>query len=159
MKLLATKQGCPIYYDEAAKTIITTARAMVDSDGPGGSLKEDPDWQAETSYRHNGASLNAHEVPYIVLPPDVIKAVPGVILGCKAQILHTRTGKFCTCVVGDIGPKAKIGEISVQAAKRIGVNPSPTRGGEDEPVIEYRIWPGVPAEVDGVTYTLQRFAA
>lgn len=72
---------------------------------------------------------------------------------------NTRNGKTCSAVVGDIGPHRKLGEISIACAAALGIDPSPTRGGEERHVVEYVIEPGVPAVVNGITYRLQSSSA
>jgi hypothetical protein len=76
-------------------------------------------------------------------------------MGCDAQVTNTLNGRQTYAVVGDIGPRKKLGEISCACASAIGLNPSPVIGGIDEHVIVYVIWPGKAAVVDGKTYHLQ----
>lgn len=130
------------------------AKAAIDGDGTGSS-HSDPDFQGETSLKHNGQSLNSDEDKYIVVPPAVIQGVRGVVLGSQAHVLHTVTGVETYAVVGDIGPHAKLGEISIACARALGIPSSPTTGGEDRHVLRYTIRPGVPAVVDGKHYVLQ----
>ena len=99
--------------------------------------------------------VDAATVPYIVVPPAIRNGVKGVVMGCLAHVTNTLNGKHIAAVVGDIGPRKKIGEISCACASAIGLNPSPISGGVDEHVIEYVIFPGVPAIVNGETYNLQ----
>ena len=99
--------------------------------------------------------VDAESVPFIVVPPAIVEGVVDVVLGCKARITDTRTGKSVDCVVADTGPKTKTGEASIAAAKALGVPSSARTGGEEKPVFTYELWPGVPAEVNGVTYPLQ----
>lgn len=133
------------------------AGAMIDTDGSG-PLHGDPDAQADTTLHYKGFALNADLVPYIVLPPGVINAVKGIVLGCLAHVKNKLTGQWTLAVVADIGPRKKLGEISVACAKAIGINPSPTRGGEERHVIEYTFFPGVPAVVNGIEYQLKSAA-
>jgi len=128
--------------------------AMIDGDGAGLS-HGDPDFQPDTTYQ---PALNADEEPYIVLPPQVIMAVAPRVIGCRATVLNGMNGQQTDAVVGDVGPRAKIGEISIACARAIGIDPSPITGGEERRVIRYAIWPGVPATVNGRTYALQRYA-
>jgi Fungal chitosanase of glycosyl hydrolase group 75 len=130
----------------------------VDCDGPNANPDGDPYWQPGTTLQHEGASIDSYAVAGIVLPPGVIKSVPGVVLGCKARITSTRTSKSANAVVYDIGPTRKLGEASVAAARAIGINSNPNTGGEDSyDAVLYEFWPGVPAIVDGVIYDLQPF--
>ena len=66
-----------------------------------------------------------------------------VVRGCKARV--TRAGKSVDCVVADKGPANKIGELSIAAARAIGLNPSPRSGGTEKAEILYELWPGVAA--------------
>lgn len=126
----------------------------VDVDGSP-DWKRDPYGQADTSLHHNGKPINSDVVPGIVLPPELIKAVGPVVLGCLAEIeFH---GKVIPCVVFDVGPHFKLGEASAAAAVRAGINPDPNRGGRDEPDVIYRFYPGVPAVIDGIAYDLQPY--
>lgn len=104
--------------------------------------------------------LDAYEEPYIVLPPAVIAAVRPIVLGSHAKVTYHRTGRSVWAVVGDVEPSRKIGELSVAAARALGMPANPVTGGEsDDTQVEYRIWPGQPAMVQGVVYELQRSAA
>jgi hypothetical protein len=130
------------------------AKAAIDADGAGGNIWRDPDFQPETSLKlPSGKSLNANQVPFIVVPPAIIRGVQDIVLGCAARV--TYKGKTITAVVGDIGPKAKLGELSVCAAKLLGIPCSPIHGGITPHHVFYEIWPGVSTEFDGVAYALQ----
>jgi hypothetical protein len=134
-------------------TIEESAVTLDDNDGSGGNPEGDPDHQDETSLRHGGKSLNAQKVPFIVVPPAILRGVRPVVLGCQAQVVWK--GVKIAAVVGDIGPHTKLGEISVECARRLGMNPSPIHGGIASPSVFYTILPGIPAVVDGITYQLQ----
>jgi hypothetical protein len=129
------------------------AKAAVDNDGSGGNPEGDPDHQDQTSLRHAGRSLNAQKVPFVVVPPAILQGVGPVVLGSQAEVVWN--GVKIAAVVGDIGPHTRIGEISVECARRLGMNPSPLSGGIDSPSVFYTILPGIPAVVDGITYQLQ----
>ena len=129
------------------------AKAAVDTDGSG-PLHGDPDAQADTSLHWMGNPLNADLDKYIVVPPAIITGVKGIVLGCQAFLTNTKNGLTTKAVVGDIGPHKKLGEISVATAKALGINPSPTKGGEDAHVVRYVLNPGIPALVDGKLYQL-----
>lgn len=113
-----------------------------------------------TWYRHRNrkisdpaAYLDSATVPYIVLPPMAIQGVEGIVRGCKARV--TWRGKSLDAVVGDKGPRTKVGELSIAAAERLGMKSSPRTGGVTAAEVTYEFWPGVPAVVDGFTYELQ----
>jgi hypothetical protein len=103
-----------------------------------------------TWYRHPGKEaddpatyVDAETVPYIVVPPIIIQATEGVVRGCKARV--TWKGTSVDCVVADKGPRNKIGELSIAAARALGLPSSPKAGGTDEPEILYELWPGIAA--------------
>lgn len=153
MRVIAVKEGCAIIeLDDGCVT--WRAKGAVDTDGSGPS-HGDPDYQPDTSLHLDGKPLNADVDKYIVVPPAIIHGVKGVVMGCKASVVNLRNGKATAAVVADQGPGLKIGELSCAAAIALGLDPSPTKGGEDEHVLDYKIWPGVPAEVDGKLYRLQ----
>lgn len=151
-RTIATIEGVDIIeHDDHSVSYLS--KAHVDADGSGGNPHHDPYFQPETSLKHEGVSLNAEIVPYVVVPPAVVHSVAGIVLGCKASVLYGN--RTVAAVVGDIGPATKLGEVSVACARVLGMNPSPINGGVDDHVVHYLIWPGVPAVVDGVTYQLQ----
>lgn len=153
MKIIAHIEGEDVTLQDDG-SIRFRSKAAVDTDGRG-PLHGDPDAQSDTSLHFGGQALNADKVPYIVLPPQVIAAVPGIVLGSQATVACIRTNRQTDAVVGDVGPHSKIGEISVECARRVGIDPSPTTGGEDAHDVEYVVWPGKPAVIDGITYPLQ----
>lgn len=115
-----------------------------------------------TSYRWEGFSrtnprayVDAASVPYIVIPSHWRMEAKGVVLGCRATVKDTKTGKVLECGVMDFGPKAKLGEASIACAKFFGVPHSPKNGGTDEKRFVYTFFPGTPAVIDGITYKLQ----
>ena len=116
---------------------------------------EDPYGQADTTLHHNGKPIDSWAVPGIVLPTEVILAVPHIVLGCKAEVGFNR--KSAPAVVFDVGPHSKLGEGTPCLAVRLGINPGHSSGGVDEQAVHYRFWPGVAAEIDGITYQLQAY--
>lgn len=153
MRLINTIESEPIT-ELNDLTVTYKAKAAVDTDGFG-PLHGDPDAQRDTSLHFNGKPLNADEDRYIVVPPAIRDGVLGVVLGCQAYAQNLRNGQTTACVVGDIGPHRKLGEVSVATARALGINPSPTSGGVDEHIIHYTLHPGVPAIVNGKQYSLQ----
>lgn len=110
-----------------------------------------------TWYRHPGkaiddpaAYVDAETVPYIVVPPLVVQRTAGIVRGCKARV--TRLGRSVDCVVADRGPANRVGELSIAAARAIGIDPSPRQGGVASADVLYELWPGVPAP----GFTLQK---
>jgi len=130
------------------------ADADIDCDG-GANPQHDPCWQRDTTLHHHGHPVDAERVPFIVVPPSIVRAVAPVVMGCQAKITNTLNGQSCLAVVADTGPAKKLGELSPAAARRLGINPNPNTGGESRPVILYELWPGQPATVDGESYQLQ----
>ena len=102
------------------------------------------------------AYVDAASVPYIVLPSHWRKLAIGVVLGCKATVQDTKTGKILKAAgVLDFGPRAKLGEVSIACAQFFGIPSSPKNGGTDEKRFIYTFFPGVPAVIKSVTYQLQ----
>lgn len=149
-KVLATIENCPILLRDDG-SVVFVAKAAIDGDGTGSS-HGDPDFQPRTSLKPD---LNSDEDCYIVVPPATIHDVGPIVLGCQALVKNRLNNRTTFAVVGDVGPHHKIGEISIATAKAIGVAPSPITGGESTHVIEYTLWPGKPAEVNGKVYHLQ----
>jgi hypothetical protein len=98
-----TRSG-PLYFKSGA---------AVDVDGVGPHYG-DKYAQSETSLRlSGGSSLNADLTPYYVLPPQVRQQI-GARIGDLGLIRYR--GQIVAAVLGDIGPRAKIGELSRRAA-------------------------------------------
>ncbi|MEJ8823618.1 glycoside hydrolase family 75 protein [Variovorax humicola] len=103
-----------------------------------------------TWYRHRdklasdpAAYVDAETVPYIVVPPLIVQKTSGVVRGCKAQV--TWHGKTVACVVADRGPAQRIGELSIAAARALGMPSSPRNGGTERAEVLYELWPGTAA--------------
>lgn len=102
---------------------------------------------SRTWYRHPGISagdpaayVDSETVPYIVVPPLIVQNTQGIVRGCRARITHNK--KSVDCVVADLGPSKKIGEISIAAALAIGIPSSPRNGGTTLAEVFYELWPG-----------------
>lgn len=150
---LAVIQNCPIVLC-ADGVIRFTADADIDSDG-GPNVDHDTCWQPDTTYHYQGKPINAQVVPYVVIPEGILNLVGPRGLGCHCVVRNPLNGRIANAVLVDLGPTRKVGEISAALARRLGVNPNSVSGGEEHHVIEYEIYIGVPAEVDGITYPLQ----
>lgn len=156
---LFTIQSAPVFLDNDDPkfpiiTWITGAngsKTNIDGDGTGPS-HGDPDFQGDTSLHEHHSALNADEDQYIAIPPQIRDCVSEPVLGCQGHAKHG--GKTAQFVVGDIGPKNKLGEVSIALANALGIPSSPTTGGTLEGV-EYTIYPGQPANVNGKIYDLQ----
>jgi hypothetical protein len=70
--------------------------------------------------------VDSATVPFIVVPPLIIRGVAGVVLGCRCVVTNTRTGQSVEAVVADTGPSDHLGEISIACAQAIGVRIGPT---------------------------------
>lgn len=117
---------------------------------------------SKTSYRFPNlmasdprAYLDAETVPFIVVSPLIQQRLKGVILGCKARAVNIQNGRMVDCMVGDIGPTRKMGELSIAAAKALGIPSSPKDGGTNELIVKYEFWPDIHANVGGQLYALQ----
>jgi hypothetical protein len=155
---IATIEGCVITLDRdeaGLEEVEYTAKAAIDCDGSGGNPHHDPCFQSDTSLHHNGKALNAEQVPYIAVPPVIIQKTRGVVLGSRVLLTNTRNHKKTEAVVADIGPRRKLGELSPAAAEALGLDGNPNHGGTDAHIIQYRIFPGIPAVVNGVKYDLK----
>lgn len=116
-------------------------------------------WPASSPFKY----VDSATVPFIVVPPMIIKGVAGIVLGCRATVTNTKSGQSVEAVVADGGPSNHLGEISVACARAIGVPTGTTHpangGGASSPDIHYQLFPGVAAVVNGVTYPLQSASA
>lgn len=103
--------------------------------------------------------VDSATVPFVVVPPQIIRETPGIVLGCRCVVTNTANGRSTAAVVADVGPRTHLGEISVACAQALGIRTvglHPANGsGAESPSIRYQVFPGVPAEVNGVTYRLQ----
>lgn len=150
------KEGGPIrrWLDSSGNEIVEVIADMdIDCDGSGGNPHGDPYFQPDTSYHHEGRALNAERVPFVVAPPLVRASTIGRVLGCFCQVENVVNGMKAVAIVGDFGPSKKDGEGSCELARRLGLSGNPNTGGTDKPIIRYRIFPGRPATIDGVTYS------
>lgn len=151
-RLLGTVEGCQVWRHDTG-LVDFRARGRIDNDG-GSNPEHDPDHDPDTSLHHYGRPIDSELVPGIVLPPEIIDAVPETVLGCQAWA-RFKNGEWIEAVVFDIGPRSKLGEMTPALARRLGIDPSPTHGGEDAPDVDYRFMPGLAAVVDDIEYTLQ----
>ena len=142
----------------AFETVLFTAGARIDCDGSGGNPDHDPYFQDDTTlHGPDGKALNAYKTPFIVVPPVVCKRTKGIVLGATALVKNVFNNHTCVAVVGDIGPRHKIGEMSPACAVALGLDGNPNHGGTSSKCIEYEIQVGKPAEVNGVQYKLRPY--
>jgi hypothetical protein len=103
----------------------------------------DPSFQSSTAASDShGNPLDAAKTPYVVVPGVSSRwnfQSAGVSLGSVAAVIYGDKLEFA--VVGDIGPKAIIGEASYATAANLGINPNPSTGGVDSGVT-YILFPG-----------------
>ena len=123
----------------------------------------DPTGQTRTSLRYgDGSSVNAHHVPYFVLPLNRYQQF-GVKKGDIAAVRYNGRVEFA--IFADVGPQQKLGEGSMALARQLGINSSPRRGGVGAGV-EYIVFPrsgdGTPQTPDEIrakgSYLLSRHA-
>lgn len=89
------------------------------------------------------AYVDSETVAYIVIPPLIEQSIEEPLRGAKAKITYRK--RSVDCVVADIGPSKSIGELSIAAARMLGIPASPRSGGISTQEVLYEIWPGVQA--------------
>jgi hypothetical protein len=114
-------------------------------------------WYSQTTYAWKGRPIptryvDATAVPYVVVNPFVRKHAVGVVIGCRARV--TYNNKTIDAVVADVSGADDIGEISIAAAKRLGIPDSPRKGGVGKGVL-FEFWPGSAAVIAGEIYELK----
>ena len=141
---MARKNGKVICAQNWARDIVILGPDNEPKVFPGGIIA------SKTWYRHKdkgvgdpAAYVDSETVPYIVVPSLIIQGTAGVVRGCKARV--TRGSKSVDCVVADKGPRNKIGELSIAAARALGLNPSPRHGATEKAELLYELWPGIAA--------------
>lgn len=100
--------------------------------------------------------VDSETVSFIVVQNYIRNRAKGIVLGCRARVTNMENGKSVEAGVFDMGPLKKIGELSIAAANAIGISGDPRKGGVDEPILKYELWPNQPAVVNGVHYNLIR---
>ncbi len=100
--------------------------------------------------------LDAEKIPFVVVPPQFRRLVPGAMLGCLAMARNTAKPAIQpqTAIVGDIGPTFHVGEGSMFLAGALGLNPDPRKGGTSKHIIEYTIWPGQEVTIGSEAFRL-----
>jgi hypothetical protein len=76
--------------------------------------------------------LDSENVIFSVTPPQLRQLVGPVVLGCQVRMENLENGKVVWGLVGDVGPKDKLGEASIAAAEALGIPSSPKNGGTSE---------------------------
>ena len=90
--------------------------------------------------------IDSEQVSFIVVPGPLAREARGIVLGCRAEITHLVTGKTISAIVADLGPASHLGEMSIAAAKALGLNPDPKTGGSSDQGFKYTFWPGVASD-------------
>ena len=90
--------------------------------------------------------IDSEQIAFIVVPGPVARAAKGIVLGCRAEITHADTGKTIGAIVADLGPASHLGEMSIAAAKALGLNPDPKTGGSSNRDFKYQFFPGIASE-------------
>lgn len=111
------------------------------------------EWKGKNHFTP-AAYVDSETVPFIVIEGYIRRRAKGIVLGCRARVTNEQNGMSVEAVVADIGPLEKIGEMSIAAAKAIGLPGSPRTGGTSEHIITYELWPGEAAVIGGKTYDL-----
>lgn len=100
------------------RALLTVSDADADTDGPGGSTREDPCWQAQTSLRFpDGRSCDSRRFPGVVLTPALRDF--GVRVG--DYVLACWHGALRSAQVYDVGPRTKAGECSIHLLRGLGI--------------------------------------
>jgi hypothetical protein len=101
------------------------------------NLGTDPAYQNQTSATDsNGDPLDAAALPFVVVPLPSARfdySAAGLSLGSVIAVVYG--GKVAYGVFGDEGPDNIIGEASYAMAALLGVDPDPSTGGTDGPVV------------------------
>lgn len=137
------------------------APAAICADGAPKAVAGDT-YQPTTSFQFtDGSQINADEIPYVVLPqtkntsgkwasPDRVAGNPfhdaGVQRGDYVKITNPQSGKSVYAIYGENGPSGEVGEISMAAARALGIKDSPISGGftnmTDSRYLNYEVFPG-----------------
>jgi hypothetical protein len=103
-----------------------------------------------TAYEHSDYAhtdprryLDSENVIFSVTPPQLRQLVGPVVLGCRVRMENLDNGKVAWGLVGDVGPKDKLGEASIAAADALGIPSSPKNGGTSDLIILYTLIPGL----------------
>src|SRR5437763_12004900 len=67
--------------------------------------------------------VDSATVPFVVVPPMIIRGVAGVVMGCRAVVTNTKNGKSVESVVAVAALPYKLGALIMVCAKPIGFAP------------------------------------
>ena len=102
-------------------TVFWSSKMAIDADGPAagpgrlsGTELDPADGQDETTYRfpNGGPSMSSEVVTYLVVPLGEFRGATGLNLGDIAMVVFG--DKKAGAIVGDLGPRNKIGEGSIR---------------------------------------------
>jgi hypothetical protein len=85
------------------------------------------------------AYIDSETVCYIAVPTVVIEKTIGKVMGCRARA--SWNGNSVECIVADSSGE-RVGELSIAAAKVLGMSGNPQHGGNDYDEVHYELWPG-----------------
>jgi Fungal chitosanase of glycosyl hydrolase group 75 len=94
-----------------------------------------PGYTEDSQYRY----IDSAAIPFLVLPGNHAN---GAKLGDVALVLNTATGDNCYAIYADVGPSAKIGEISMRLATALKIDNNPRKGGTAAKRIVYLVFIG-----------------
>ena len=127
-------QPASIHLCKTDGAIWWTSDLDIDCDGRDvAECRSDPDRQLDTAlHDSHGQPLDPAQLPFVVIPGvssnfDFRNA--GLHLGSVVAVLFKDKVEYG--IIGDIGPKAIIGEASFAMAQRLGLDPDPRHGGAD----------------------------
>lgn len=153
---MGMRNGKVVFIASWGRDIVIIGEDGQPKEFPGGVIASMTWWRDRSVPASEPQSyVDSETVPYIVVPSLIIQGVKGVVRGCKGRITNTLNGKGVDCVTADKGPRTKIGELSIAACREIGIDPNPRSGGTERAILDYELWPGEPAVVNGRTYDLQ----
>ena len=99
--------------------------------------------------------VNSEIVPYGVIPGPLRDLIGPVFIGCRATITNTTNGRQIEVVIAETGPSTHLGETSIAAAKGLGLPSDARTGGTENQCLEWAIFPGQPAVINGERFHLQ----
>lgn len=83
--------------------------------------------------------VDSNTIPFLVLPG---KQWGGARKGDLGWIINRANGQACGAIFADVGPADEMGELSICAAKLLGLDPNPKGGGTEKKTILYLVFPG-----------------
>ena len=128
--------------------------ASICADGLPENTYDDPHWQKTTSFTDSsGGYLDPENTPYYVLPKTITTdpgsspfAQAGIRPGDYIRLTTPQTGQSIFAIYGENGPTGKIGEVSIRAARELGIPSNPRTGGfqdmTDSRYLQVEVLPG-----------------